>query len=442
MVFDTTILGSNPSAPATLMNNISLKINLLKKNFKNFFYPFYKSYELKKIFNILEKDSSSKEKTVMIVGGAVRNFLKKEKIGDIDIATIFSPEEVKEKFLNSDIKVIETGVEHGTLTLLINNKTFEITTLRKDIKTDGRHAEVVFTNDWQQDSNRRDFTINAIYLDRRGKLFDPQSGIKDLEKNIVKFIGNPNTRIKEDYLRIIRFIRFSIQYNSELDSEAFQTIKLNLNGVKDLSKERVFSELIKILSLKNLEDLEKNAELKNVFSLIFPELRYLLRIKKIKYLSNKNLSSQDLILSILLLDDTNNHEYFCHKYRTSNKTKENINLFHNLIKDFKMDNLFFKDNLKKNLYLFGKETLIELNDLLFVIISKRSRKDYLVAQKKIVETLVPKFPYNGQHLIMKGFKEGKKIGLVLKKLEKEWINYSFSLSDKQAIEIIEEERDQ
>ena len=104
----------------------------------------------------------------MIVGGAVRNFLKKEKIGDIDIATIFSPEEVKEKFLNSDIKVIETGVEHGTLTLLINNKTFEIATLRKDIKTDGRHAEVVFTNDWQQDSNRRDFTINAIYLDRRG----------------------------------------------------------------------------------------------------------------------------------------------------------------------------------------------------------------------------------------------------------------------------------
>ena len=110
MVFDTTILGSNPSAPATLMNNIFSNINFVKKKIKNFFSPFYKSYEVKKIFNILEKNSPSKEKTAMIVGGAVRNFLKGEKVGDIDIATIFSPEEIKEKFINSGIKVIETGI--------------------------------------------------------------------------------------------------------------------------------------------------------------------------------------------------------------------------------------------------------------------------------------------------------------------------------------------
>ena len=441
MVFDTTILGSNPSAPATLMNNIFSNINFVKKKIKNFFSPFYKSYEVKKIFNILEKNSPSKEKTAMIVGGAVRNFLKGEKVGDIDIATIFSPEEIKEKFINSGIKVIETGIEHGTLTLLVNEKTFEITTLRKDITTDGRHAEIAFTDNWHEDSKRRDFTINAIYLDRRGKLFDPQSGIKDLEKNIVKFIENPNTRIKEDYLRIIRFIRFSLQYNSELDFRTFQAIKLNLSGVKNLSKERVFSELIKILSLKNLQNLEQNNDLKNVFSLVFPELRYFSRIKKIKFLNNKNSLSQDLILSALIIDDTNNHEYFCHKYKTSNKTKENINLFSSLIKDFKSDNSFFKNNLKKNLYFFGKEMLRELNDLLFVVISKRSHKDYLAAQKKILETPIPKFPYDGQYLITRGFKEGRIIGQVLKKLEKQWINLDFSLSDQQLIGIIEKEKD-
>ena len=161
MVFDTTILGSNPSAPAKLMNKILKNIKLFKQ-VKLLLFPFYRSPEIKKIFHILEKGQSKNKRVAMFVGGCVRKHILGEEVDDIDIATILSPDEIKKKFSNTDVKVIETGVEHGTLTLLLKNKKFEITTLRKDIKTDGRHAEVSFTEDWQLDSERRDFTFNAI----------------------------------------------------------------------------------------------------------------------------------------------------------------------------------------------------------------------------------------------------------------------------------------
>ena len=203
MVFGTTILGSNPSAPAKKMNRISSNNNLIQK-IKKIFFPFYKSKEISEIFNILETKQPKEKKVAMFVGGCVRKYISGEEIDDIDIATIFSPKEIKEKFKNTKVEIIDTGTDHGSVTLLLNKSKFEITTLRKDIKTDGRHAEVSFTDDWQIDSERRDFTINAIYLDRKGNIFDPQLGKKDLENKVVKFIGDPGERIKEDYLRILK----------------------------------------------------------------------------------------------------------------------------------------------------------------------------------------------------------------------------------------------
>ena len=123
---------------------------------------------------------------------------------------------------------------------MLNENKFELTTLRKDIKTDGRHAEIKTIDDWKEDSKRRDFTINAIYLSKKGKIFDPQQGVNDLKNNIVKFIGDPQTRIEEDFLRIIRFLRFSIQYKSSIENSTVQAIKLNLNGIKKLFKRKSF----------------------------------------------------------------------------------------------------------------------------------------------------------------------------------------------------------
>ena len=222
--------------------------------FKKIFFPFYKSENIKEIFEILNKDSKNNQ--TMFVGGCVRKYLLNQEIDDIDIATTLKPEEIIQKFENTKIIVKKTGIEHGTLTLICQKKHFEITTLRKDILTDGRHASVSFTKNWEEDSKRRDFTINAIYLDQKGKIFDPQSGVSDLKNKIVKFIGNPHERIKEDYLRILRFIRFSIEYsNFRYDKDTLRAIQKNLSGVTKLSKERVYGELKKTLNWLNRRDI-------------------------------------------------------------------------------------------------------------------------------------------------------------------------------------------
>ena len=158
--------------------------------------------ETKTIFSYLNE--IGKESEVRFVGGCVRKSLCGENINDIDLATSHEPDEVKKRLNKSDIKVIDTGISHGTVTAILNKKKFEITTLRKDISTDGRHANVEFTSNWEQDASRRDFTINAIYADIEGRIFDPLNGISDLQNGIIKFIGSPKERIQEDYLRILR----------------------------------------------------------------------------------------------------------------------------------------------------------------------------------------------------------------------------------------------
>ena len=212
----------------------------------------------------------------------LENILTNDEIDDIDIATILSSEEIKEKFKNTNFKVIDTGIKHGTVTLITKNFKLELTTLRKDVETDGRHAKVEYIDDWQLDSERRDFTINAIYLDINGNIFDPTNGKIDLKNNNVKFIGDPQKRIEEDYLRIIRFIRFKIMYNSKVEPTTNAAIKQNLNGIKKISKERVLIELYKILDLKNFINLNESIYLKEIFILIFPEFDNLKTFRKIK----------------------------------------------------------------------------------------------------------------------------------------------------------------
>ena len=351
------------------MDNISKKKTFYKK-IKKIFFPFYKSKDIKNLFKILEKDKPKNTQVAMFVGGCVRKFLKDEDIDDIDIATVFSPEEVKEKLKDSDFKIIDTGIEHGSVTVIINSNKFEITTLRQDIKTDGRHAEVSFTDNWKQDSKRRDFTINAIYMDIRGKIYNPQNGIEDLKNNQINFIGNPSSRIEEDYLRIIRYIRFCVQYNiKNSEPETVNAIKLNLNGIKNLSKERILSELNKIFNLRNINILLENEEIKNIFLLIFPEFKYLERLKKYTFSENP-----EIIFSILLVDEKDNFEYFCHKYKVSNNIKKILSFIAKNYTKFKEEKNFLKKDLKKNIYNHGKENIKLLIKFIYCAEFKSSSK--------------------------------------------------------------------
>ncbi len=177
-----------------------------------------------KIFNSIKNFSSDSE--IRYVGGCVRKIIKKEKVDDIDLATNLNPNQICEALKKDNINYHKTGIKHGTITALIDDYYFEITSLREDVETYGRHADVKFSTDWKKDASRRDFTINAIYSDIDGNLFDPFNGKGDLEKGIIKFIGEPEKRIQEDYLRILRYLRFYLSYsNHKHDLKTSKIIK-------------------------------------------------------------------------------------------------------------------------------------------------------------------------------------------------------------------------
>ena len=235
-------------------------LDYISQNFKSL----SKNPPVKKIFDLINDFSLSSE--IRYVGGCVRKIIQKEKVDDIDLATNLNPHQVSEILKNNNISYYETGIEHGTITAIIEDYKFEITSLREDVKTDGRHAVVKFSTDWKKDASRRDFTINSIYSDIDGNLFDPFNGKKDLENGVIKFIGNTEKRIKEDYLRIIRYLRFFLIYsNHEHNQETLKVIRRNLGGISNLSKERLLDELKKYVKSNVLTKLSKN----KIYSLLF-----------------------------------------------------------------------------------------------------------------------------------------------------------------------------
>lgn len=183
------------------------------------------------------------------VGGAVRDELLKLPVSDVDLATSLKPDEVVERLEAAKIKAVPTGIEHGTVTAVSNGHPFEVTSLRRDVETDGRRATVAFTDDWKEDAARRDFTMNALSADpRTGEIFDYFGGLDDLQARRVRFIGDPFERIAEDHLRILRFFRFHARFGEGApDPEALEACTRRANDLMALSRERIADELIKLL---------------------------------------------------------------------------------------------------------------------------------------------------------------------------------------------------
>ena len=383
-----------------------------------------------KIFGAINNYNETSE--IRYVGGCVRKILNDEKTDDIDLATNLTPDQVKQCLDKNQIKFFETGIEHGTITAVIDDQNFEITTLRKDVKTDGRHAVVEYTTNWKEDSLRRDFSINSIYSDLDGNLYDPNSGHKDLNVGIIKFIGDPETRIKEDYLRIIRYLRFYTEY-SKIDHEIniIKIIKKNIEGLGKISKERQFNELKKILKLDNFLKLFKNKTSCELFSLVFPQLKNFKKLSKLskpqeKILKNKSLN---FVISFLVIDETDNSDYFVYKYNLPNELKDKINFLKNNSLNKDSNKIFNKKDLQKIFYYEGKSSTMDLIDF-NLLYFKQSKK--LSELKTYFEKLdKPEFPIKAQLLINDyGLKEGRELGQKLKNLEMKWIENNFNLSKK------------
>jgi poly(A) polymerase len=200
---------------------------------------------LQRIFALLNADGGE----ARVVGGAVRNALMGMPVADIDMATTLPPQDVVERAQRAGIKAVPTGIEHGTVTLVLDGEGFEVTTLRRDVETDGRHAQVIFGTDWNEDAQRRDLTINALYADASGEVIDLVGGLADIETRNVRFIGDAGTRIAEDYLRVLRFFRFFAHYGSgRPDADGLRASARAKDKMSTLSAERVWSEMKKLLS--------------------------------------------------------------------------------------------------------------------------------------------------------------------------------------------------
>jgi len=391
----------------------------------------------KKIFEALNTYSDTSE--VRYVGGCVRKVIKKEVIDDIDLATNLKPNEVCDALKKKDINFYETGIEHGTITAIIDEYKYEITSLRKDIATDGRHANVEFSLDWKEDSARRDFSINSIYSDKEGNLFDPYNGKKDLENGIINFIGNAEERIKEDYLRILRYIRFFLNYsNQSHNPEIIKIIKRNIKGVSKLSSERLIDELKKLTKSNAFIKIFKDETGLELLEIIFPQLKNLQNLKKLNSYALKNLSKIDFIflLSLMIVDGSDNVDYFIYKFNISKKDQKRLKVIDFFYKENLSIKNFTEKNFNKIFYFNGRQAVIDIiNFKLFT--SKIVEKKLLKLVESYKDKIIPTLPIGANVLMSKyNIPEGKILGSKLKLIEETWVQNSFQISEKQIQKII------
>ena len=410
--------------------NINLNTNLKFDNLK-------KKYEIKKIFNIFSNDLNNCQ--IRFIGGCVRKALSNENIDDIDLAVDLTPEEVKLILKNNNIKFFETGIEHGTITAKINNEKLEITSLRRDIKSYGRHADVEFTKKWYEDAARRDFSINCIYADLEGNLYDPFEGKKDLKNGKVKFIGNAENRIREDYLRVLRYIRFFLDYsNQPHDLDIQKKILKNISGINKISKERLLNELEKIFKSKNIFKINDDEFLVKILNLVFPELKNIQLLEKLNDHALEILQSKDFLfwLSILIIDETDNTDYFLYKYKLSNNDKKRIKFLYQNYPKLSDNNFFSEKNFHKLVYYNDKSLVIDLIDFK-ICVSKKDITKMIKLKKLIIETNKPIFPIKAKNLIEEyNLKEGRELGTKLKKIEDVWVQNNFKITNQEVNRII------
>ena len=380
--------------------------------------------KLNEIFNKNNKDN------LRIVGGSVRNFLLNKEIIDFDLSTTFTPTETQKILNENNIKNIPTGVNFGTITAVFDKKTYEITSTRKDIQTDGRHAIVAYTKDFKIDAERRDFTFNALYLDFNNNIYDYFNGISDLKKGIVRFIGNAESRIKEDYLRILRFFRFYTYYGNVLDNEGLKYSILYRDKLNSLSAERIKTEMFKIFNAKFPLDVLKIMFKNEILQIItdiknfdFNFLEYFYSIRE--YLLEK--SNTELAIS-LFLNNQNDLEILKNKWKLPNKEYQLIKYLFNHKQDKKYD----LNKLKEIIFLDGKNYIQQLI-ILNGIINQTSINEINSNLDFTNNIILPKLPINGNDLFSNGFTDKSKYNNLLNIAKNIFIKSNYSLKKEEII---------
>ncbi|MDD2839690.1 MAG: CCA tRNA nucleotidyltransferase [Rickettsiales bacterium] len=375
---------------------------------------------LNNIFNINDADN------LRIVGGAVRNFLLNKKISDFDLSCIFSPEKVAQILENNKIKYIPTGIKFGTITAIVQGKPYEITSTREDIQTDGRHAVVKYTNDFKIDAERRDFTFNALYLDFNNNIYDYFNGIDDLKKGIVRFIGSAESRINEDYLRILRFFRFYCYYGTVLDNEGLRFSIALKDKLALLSSERIKTEMFKILNanypIQTLEIMEKNGILQLISGLSkfnFEKLEILYSLK-----SYLNIEISPVLVLSLMLNKIEDLNILNDKWKLS---KKEFNEILYLVKH-KNDKIYNEKEIKKILFLDNNKDFLYHLIVVNSVMNNQNIKDINLNLDFVKQLNLPKLPINGNDLEVSGFLNKVEYRNIINKANEIFIESNFSLN--------------
>lgn len=377
-----------------------------------------------------------------IAGGAVRNALLGEPVADVDIATTNLPDETARRAEAAGFKAVPTGAEHGTITVIAGGKPFEVTTLRADVETDGRRAKVAFGRDWKADAERRDFTINALYAKADGTVVDLVGGLADLERRTLRFIGDAETRIREDYLRILRFFRFFAWYGKgRPDAEGLKACARLKDGLSRLSAERVWSELKKLLSAPDPSRALLWMRQAGVLTAVLPEsekwgidaIHALVRAE-----SDLDWPADPLLrLEAIVPPDAARMNTLGERLRLSNAETERLVQW---AATAKIEPTVTEGDLAKRLYRGSVEGIRDRLRLDLASARGRAEQD----DKALIEAggyfrlltftgkwHKPAFPLRGGDLSRLGV-EGAELGALLKALEVEWIDSGFSL-DRDAL---------
>ena len=394
-------------------------------------FPWMDSSSVKSLFDALPEGS------LRFVGGCVRNALWGEDVGDIDLACQLEPQAVVEALTAAGIRHVPTGIAHGTVTAVIEGKHYEITSLCRDVETDGRRATVAYTTDWTEDAQRRDLTMNALYADISGQIFDPTGqGLADLKSRKFRFVGDAEQRVQEDYLRILRFFRFLALYGGQekVDAASLKACREHQAGIKKLSAERVWMELKKLLSANNPVRACHIMLTNGILETVLPEANNVDGLEALLRLEPRENIKPDPLLRIMAMSAREPLQMALLSKRLKMSKSETARLRGWADDDAQLSTDMPERERMAAIYKSGKSVIIDRARLRAAgetdpIQSSRwmSFADFTMGWQP------PVFPLTGKDLAKAGVPKGPGMGKALKALEALWIRSGFSTEKPQLL---------
>jgi poly(A) polymerase len=379
-------------------------------------------------------EAAGGEGSARFVGGCVRNSILDRPIDDIDIATQLEPLAVIAALKAAGLKSAPTGLEHGTVTAIAAGQPFEVTTLRRDVATDGRRAVVAFTRDWAEDAQRRDFRLNALYLDARGELYDPVGeGLADARAGRIVFVGDPKQRIREDYLRILRFFRFQAWYGRQSpDPEGLAACGALKDGLTQLSAERVSKELLKLLGADDPREALSLMAGAGVLGAVLPSAMRLDRLNRLIAIERDILGASDAELRLAALWPHDRVAALAEANRLRLSKAQRERLAAAAAEPSSITSGMDVDQSRRLIYRLGRQTYSDRLKLAWADAPESSTEPWLTLLTQADHWTPPRFPLSGQDAAAAGLPAGPAIGAALRSAEDWWVDHDF-IPDRDAL---------